>query len=206
MTDPKWAAQHPDPSKRVFAAKPAKVHIEFRTQRDGSASNPEDLLKAVARELNAQQPYEVEVNTVMRSHSTMYALVPHAAHDEKGQPIHPQPYMETPITLPEQRATIADFATQMANQLTQKTRNHFSCCQAAISGQPWGMAVMQYQAASKAAREVLVDLMKAAGRAEAYSSACEAHSHDFCFINVEMVRAFPRKAGVCRIPRYDPTE
>lgn len=40
MTDPKWAAQHPDPSKRVLAAKPAKVHIEFRTQGDGSSRSP----------------------------------------------------------------------------------------------------------------------------------------------------------------------
>ena len=41
---------------------------------------------------------------------------------------------------------------------------------------------------------------------EAYSAACEAHSHEFCFINVEAVRASPNRAGVCKIPGYDPTK
>lgn len=200
-TDPKWAAQHPDPSKRVFAGKPAKVHVDFQTRADGTASNPEDLLDAVARELNAQQPYQVEVAVVIRPRFTMYALVPHATHDEQGHAIYPHPYMDTPITLPEQRTKIADLAMQMSNQMTQQTGDHFSCCQSIVMGVPWGMTELQYRASSKPAREVLADLMEAEGRAEAYSAACEAHNHDFCFINVATVREAPRKAGICRIPR-----
>ena len=119
-TDPKWAAQHPDPSKRVYAGKPGKVHVEFKTQKDGRASDPANLLKAVASELNAQQPYEVAVDTVVRPHFTMYALVPHAGHNERGEVMYPQPYMDTPITFSEQRTAIANLATQLANQLTQK--------------------------------------------------------------------------------------
>jgi hypothetical protein len=205
-TDPKWAAQHPDPSKRVFAGKPAKVHVDFQTRADGTASNPEDLLKAVVRELNAQQPYEVEVAKVMRPRFTMYALVPHATHDERGHAIYPHPYMDTPITLPEQRTKIAELATQMSDQMTQQTGNRFYCCQSIVMCVPWGGMEMQYRASSRAAREVLADLMEAEGRAEAYSAACEAHHHDFCFIDVTAVRETPRTAGICRIPGDDPSK
>jgi hypothetical protein len=205
-TDPKWAAQHLDPSKRVFAGKPAKVHVDFQTRADGTASNPEDLLKAVVRELNAQQPYEVEVAMVMRPRFTMYALIPHATHDEQGHRIHPHPYMDTPITLPEQRTTIADLAMQMSNQMTQQTGNRFDCCQSFIAGVPWGEMEMQYRASKRPAREVLADLLEAEGTAEAYSATCEAHQHDFCFIDITAVRETPRTEGICKIPSYDPSK
>ena len=205
-TDPKWAAQHPDPSERVYAGKPAKVRVEFSTRHDGTATNPEDLLQAVADALNAQQPYEVEVETILRPHFTMYTLVPHATHNQEGHTIRPRPYMDTPITLSQQQNAIADLATQMANQMTQTTGFHFSCCQAGVAGRPWGWTKMQYQASSKPAREVLADLMEAEGRTKAYFAACEAHSHDFCFINVEAVRKPSQKTGICRIPGDDPTQ
>ena len=205
-TDPKWAAQQPDPSKHVYAGKPAKVRVEFKTQKDGKATDPATLLRAVTSELNAQQPYEVAIDTVVRPHFTMYALVPHATHNEKGQVVYPQPYMDTAISLSEQRTTIANLATQLANQMTQKTGYKFSCCQAAVFGQPWGMTELQYQTSDKPAREVLADLMEAAGGTEAYSAACEARSHEFCAINVAAVQASPKRAGVCKIPGYDPTK
>ena len=68
------------------------------------------------------------------------------------------------------------------------------------------MTELQYQTSDKPAREVLADLMVAAGRTEAYFAACEAHSHEFCFITVEAVRASPKRAGVCKIPGYDPAK
>ena len=75
---------------------------------------------------------------MVRPKFTMYGLVPHATHDERGQRITPRPYLDTPVTLLEQEASFADFAVQMTNQMTETTGFHFACCQAAVFGIPWG--------------------------------------------------------------------
>ena len=67
------------------------------------------------------------------------------------------------------------------------------------------MEKTESRAVQEPAREVLADLMEAAGRTRAYAAACGARSHEFCFINVEAVKPGPvQGAGICRIPGWDP--
>ena len=205
VTDPKFVAQHPEPDRRAFASKPAKVQVDFATNPDGSAADVEAVLKAVAVQVNQQQPYEFTVEKVVRTKFTMFVLVPTATHDEQGAVIHPVPYMETTVALRAQKAAISDLANQMSAQISAKTGYRFYCCESYVAGIPWGSVPMEYGPAEKPAREMLADLMETEGRAQSYMAACESRSREFCFINVKgKPIPAPPKTGVCRIPGYDP--
>ena len=123
-----------------------------------------------------------------------------------GQLIHPQPFLDTPVTIPPQTAAIAKFGSMVAAQVTQATGYHFDCCQSFVAGQIWGTQEIRYEAEKKPAREVLADLMEAAGQTPHFISACEPGSRQFCFISVEGMGVEPRKppGGTCRIRGYDP--
>jgi len=203
VTDPKFVAQHPEPDRRVFASKPAKVQVDFATNPDGSATDVEAVLKAVAAQVNTQQPYEFTVEKVMRPKFMMFAIVPTATHDEQGAVIRPVPYMETTVALRAQKAAISDLANQMTPQMSAKTGYKFNCCQVFVTGIPWGVGTIEYGPVEKPAREVLADLMAADGRAQSYMAACEARNREFCFVNVRSVPK-PTRRGVCSIPGFDP--
>jgi hypothetical protein len=205
VSDPKWAAEHPN-MQHPFVSKPAKVSVDFQLNAAGNPADVTGMLKEVARQVNEQQPYGFEVRTLQRKTGTGYVMVPRSTHDATGQLIHPQPFLDTPVTIKPQTAKIMDFWSMVAAQVTQATGFHFNCCQSFVAGQFWGMQQIPYEAVQKPAREVMADLMEAVGQVPRYMSACEPGGNRFCMINVEGTGALPgQTAGrTCRIPGYDP--
>lgn len=202
VTDPSWAVAHPEFSWHVYTERPAKIHLEFPI-KDGRASDPEGLLVALAAQLNARLPFEFQIRKVIRPDFTMYSLVPNATHDEQGRLIHPVPYMDIPIDIPAEQASVAALGSLVADHITQETGNRFSCCQSYVAGQPWGGGMIEYEASRKPAREILTDFLQADGRAESYWAACEPHMH-YCHIEVQGVNPSPGPNHACRSSEFMP--
>ena len=207
ITAPTWLAAHPQ-GPHAFSGKPAKVKVDFQINEDRSAEDLEALLKEVARQVNEQVPYSFEVRKVVRKTGTLYAMVPTTTHDESGRLIHPTPFLDTPVTIPAQKAKVMDLGAMVAAQITATTGYHFSCCQSYVAGQLWGSNEIEYQADKRPARDVIADLMEAEGQVPGYMSACQARDRRFCMINVQPhppVAMSKKPANdVCKIPGWNP--
>jgi hypothetical protein len=207
VTAPQWAAQHPD--KRAYAAKPGKVEITFDVSENGSPRDLHGLLQNAVQQVNQQQSniYAYEVRESVRPDSAFYSFVPTSTHNEAGVLEHVPAYLDQRITIAEQTASVASFAFDMTRALNDATGLHFSCCQAMVIGQPWGMRSVTYHATDQTARTVMEDLIGNAGGDQSYVLRCEPLSERFCFISVvrDTIRKPPTapQSGVCSALGYD---
>jgi len=99
------------------------------------------------------------------------------------------------VTIPSGTRYVGQLASMMAEQLSQQTGFHVSCCQAMVSGVPWGMAKVTLEAQDKPAREVLKELMHLEEQANSelsmrhpvfdhWTLGCDGTGAAWCFIEV----------------------
>jgi hypothetical protein len=207
VTAPQWAAQHPD--RHVYAAKPAKVEITFDVSENGSPRDLHALLQNAVQQVNQLQSniYAYELRESVHVKSSFYTFVPTSSRNETGVLEHVPAYLDQRITIAEQTAPVASFASSMTRALSEATGLHFSCCQAMVIGQPWGMRSITYHATDQIARTVIEDLVGYVGGEQSYILRCQPMDKRFCFISVlrDTIRKPPTapQSGVCSALGYD---
>jgi hypothetical protein len=192
VTDPQWAAQHPD--SHAYAPVPVEVEVAFNVDPDGMPTDLYQLLEDAAQQVNRQQPYGYRVYKSSGVDPAFYSFVPTTSHNEKGVLEATPAYLDRRITIAPQTAPIYEIASIMTRALSAETGQQFNCCQAFVIGRPWGQPSITYQVTNQPARTVLEDLMRSMGDKESYSMRCEPMDKRFCFISVTGVEA-RRKPG-----------
>ena len=114
-------------------------------------------------------------------------------------------YLDRRITIAEQTAPVASFASTVTRAISETTGLDFSCCQAVVIGRPWGMRPITYHATDQIARTVIEDLIDYVGGEQSYILRCQPMDK-LCFISVlqDTTRKPPTapQSGVCSALGY----
>ena len=201
VTAPEWSALHPD--RHVYAGRPGKVEVSFAVER-GEPKDIATLLNDAAREVNTQLPWAYKVTTRTVANQKFSSFVPTRYRNQAGELKDEHSYLDTKIDIPQQTASIADFAQTLTLQMSEALGTTFSCCQAIVIGQPWGSKSIHYEAVGTPAREVLEDLLAQNDNYESYNLRCQPLQKQYCFINVHTtLKRGGASSGVCTALGYD---
>lgn len=144
------------------------------------------LLRRIADAANKEMPYGYRVDVVGND----YGLVPTKTRNSAGGVEEIEPLLDRHVTIPDGTRPIAEHARLLADQLSQQTGLHISCCQSLVAGIPWGMAKVRFGASDKSAREVLKALMHLEHETNSQSSfnrwivRCDGTGAPWCFIDL----------------------
>jgi hypothetical protein len=206
VTAPKFAANHPN--QHAYAAKPGKVAVSFEVGRDGLPIDTTKLLEDAVDQVNEQQPWHFRLQHDVRQGHGFFVFAPTATHNESGQLIQINSWLDQRITIRPTTAPIDAISNTFAESLTSKTGYHFSCCHDFDMESVVSVKTIHFGAADQIARLVLEDLMIADPDGGSYRLVCEPMDKRFCFIGVEPTEhRIPRTApqsGVCAADGYDP--
>lgn len=190
VADPKFSAEHHNVPYLLM--KRHVLQVRFSAPRNGPPRDVPGLLRQLADAANQEMPYAYRVD----ASDNHFALVPTKSRNSAGQVEDVQPLLDRHVTIPPGTRAIAEDAELMAKQLSQQTGLHVSCCQAVVTGIPWGMARVTFAAPDKPAREVLTELIRLEDEANSASPnkhsaydhwtvGCDGTGAPWCFIEVE---------------------
>jgi len=153
-SDPEYSATHNHIHYQVM--KRHVVQVRFPATPTLVPNDVPALLRQLAAATNKEIPYAYRLT----ASGGEYALVPTKTRNSAGVVQEVQPLLDRNITIPEGTRPLAEHARLLAEQLSQQTGLHISCCQTFVAGIPWGMAKVPFGANDKPAREVLKALMQ----------------------------------------------
>lgn len=205
VTAPQWSAKHPD--RHVYAAKPGKVAVSFKAHDDGLPVDVEKVLEEAVEQVNQQQPWHFRLQHDVRQGQSFFVFVPTATHNESGQLVQINSWLDERLTIPPMTAQIDAISKTFAESLTSKTGYRFSCCHDFFFEGAVSLKTIHFEAADQTARLILEDLIIADPNGGSYRLMCEPMGKRFCFIGVEPTEhRIPRTApqsGVCAASGYD---
>ena len=191
VADPAYSAQHGNIHYRVM--KRHVLQVRFLASGNASPNNIPALLRQVIDAANKEMPYAYRLD----ANGNDYALVPTKTRNAAGELEDVQPLLDRHVSIPPGTRRIAEHAKLMADQLSQQTGLHVSCCQLFVGGGvPWGMAEVAFEADDKPAREVLQALIRAEEQANSeapsrhaasdhWTVGCDGTGAPWCFMEVE---------------------
>lgn len=187
IADPQFSAQHQNVHYLIM-----KRHfIQVRFPAAADAPPMDSLLRQVVEGANKVMPYAYRLDVLDHE----YAFVPTKTRNSAGELEEVQPLLDRHVSIPAGSRPIAKHARLMADQLSEQTGLHVSCCQTMVAGIPWGQAEVLFQADDEPAREVLRRLIRleqqqnsqASSRHPAYDHwtvLCDGTGALWCFIEV----------------------
>lgn len=189
VADPVFSAQHGDVHYRIM--KRHVVQVRFSALGNGLPNDVPGLLRQVADAANKEMPYAYRLDISGND----YALVPTGTRNSKGELENAQPLLDRHVTIPPGTRSIAEHAQLMADQLSQQTGLHISCCQSSMAGIAWGLAKVTFEADDRPAREVLKSLIQTEEQANSetpnrhpyfdhWTVSCDGTGAAWCFIEV----------------------
>jgi len=189
VADPAFSVQHGGVHYRVM--KRHVVEVRFSAPWNGSPDDVPGLLRQVADAANKEMPYAYRLDVS----GSDYALVPTRTRNSRAELEDVQPLLDRHVTIPPGTRSIAEHAKLMADQLSQQTGLHVSCCQSFVAGIPWGLAKVAFEADDTPAREVLKSLINIERQANSkapnrypdfdhWTVSCDGTGAPWCFIEV----------------------
>jgi hypothetical protein len=182
-------ARRANPLRRVFIPKGGRLEVQFSLRPDGSPMEVRTLLQDLVDKANAEFPFGYRLDDDGDSQT----LVPTRTRDLLGRVVEITPLLDRCVTIVPGTRTIAESAELMANALSAQTGLRVSCCQGIVSGIPWGMREVAFEARDEPARSVLKRLIAASleGRPNCYYwlQRCDPLPSQWCFINLQHIPA-----------------
>ena len=182
--DPRWSAEHPNVHYQV----PKRRHIELRfpLSPSGTLLDPTAALRQVVEKANQQTPfgYRLDVD------GEFFTFVPTTTRNSSGSVVPAIPLLDRKVTIPSGTRRINEHAKMMADSLSTQTGLRVGCCQTAIAGIPWGMAIVTFEAHDEPARKVLerlIRLNQESSRVSSRNNWMLRCDHEWCFINLSNV-------------------
>jgi hypothetical protein len=187
IADPQFSARHRN--VHYLMMKPHVLQVRFPV----AVYTPptEGLLRQIVEAANKEMPYAYRLD----GHDHEYVIVPTKTRNSAGQLEDVKPLLDRHVSIPAGLRTIAQHASLIADQLSEQTGLHISCCQTIVAGIPWGQAKVRFQANDEPARDVLRKLIgleqqqnsKASNQHPAYDHwvvSCDGTGAPRCFIEV----------------------
>src|SRR5262249_18242354 len=171
VADPAFSAQHGNVHYRVM--KRHLIQVRFSTSPNGSPLDESGLLRQLADAANRQMPYSYRLD--IRGND--YAMVPTRTRNSRGGLEDVPPLLDRHVSIPAGTRLIAEHAKLMADQLSQQTGYHVSCCQSFVFGVAWGLEKVAFEAQDRPAREVLQSLIRMEQKANSESSRHSDFDH-----------------------------
>ena len=184
--------------------------MSFETDNEGLPVDIAKLLEEAVEQVNQQQPWHFRLQHDVRHDQSFFAFVPTATHNESGQLVPINSWLDEQITIRPTTAQIDAISNTFAESLTSKTGYHFSCCRDFFFSGAVSLKTVHLEAVDQTARLFLEDLIIAHPEVDggSYRLMCEPMDKRFCFIVVKPAEhRIPRTApqsGVCAADGYDP--
>ena len=143
-------------SKRVLIPKASLLEMRLDLRPNGSLKDVRQLVETLADTANAQLPFLYRVDR----EDDAFTLVPTRTRGENGRSVKLTPILDRRVTIPLGMRKISEHITLLTQALEQQTGVRVSCCQAAVSGIPWGSTVVSFEARDEPARHGLLRLLR----------------------------------------------
>ena len=190
VADPEFSEQHDHIHYAVMRRH--AIEVRFSTSGNGHPDDVAGLLRQLANAANREMPYEYRLDVS----GDDYALVPTRTRNSKGDLEDVSPLLDRKVTISSGTRNIAEHANLMADELSKQTGLRIGCCKSSLTGVPWGMAEVKFEADHKPAREVLKSLMLIEQQANSQESGrhpdydhwivrCDGTGVPFCSIQLE---------------------
>jgi hypothetical protein len=190
VADPEYSATHGNIHYGVMRRH--EIQVRFSTHATDAPANVAGVVQQLATEANSKMPYGYRVDV----DRNIYNLVPTTTRGADGNVEHVEPLLDRHVTIPRGIRVISEHAKIMADQLSEQTGLHVSCCQSLVAGVPWGSARVTFEAVNLPARDVLISLISFEQQANSEASArhpeydfwsvrCDGTGAPWCFIEVE---------------------
>ena len=190
VADPEFSAKHNDVHYRVMNRHVVQVRVS--ASENGLLKDLPVLLRQVSDAANKEMPYAYRLEVSGND----YILVPTRTRNPQGDLEDVQPLLDRHVSIPLGTRSIAEHATLMADQLSQQTGLHISCCQSLVAGIPWGLAKVACEADDQPARQVLRALIRVEPQANSeapnrhpdfdhWTLGCDGTGAPWCFVEVE---------------------
>lgn len=168
------------------------IEVRFSTSGNGHPADVAGLLRQLADAANREMPYEYRLDVS----GDDYALVPTRTRNSNGELQDVLPLLDRRVTISSGTRSIVEHAKLMADELGKQTGLRIGCCKSSLTGIPWGMAEVKFEADHKPAREVLKSLMLIEQQANSQSSSghpdydhwvvrCDGTGVPYCSIQLE---------------------
>jgi hypothetical protein len=133
IADPQFSAQHQNIHYLIMKRHTVEVRVPA-IRGDTTLNDISGLLLQVVGAANKEMPYSYRLD----AHDSQYVLVPTRTRTSTGDLEDVQPLLDRHVSIPAASRTIAEHASILADQLSEQTGLHISCCQSSVHGIPWG--------------------------------------------------------------------
>jgi hypothetical protein len=172
----------PNPQRRTIVPRGRLLEIAFGLRSDGFPADVPALLQTLVEAANAQAPFGYRLD---RDGDT-FSLVPTRTHDAQGHVVDVTPTLDRRISIPFGTRPIFEHVSLLTHALEEQTGVHIGCCQAAVTGIPWGSTVVSFEARDEPARSALLRLVRSEPGHYYWLMRCQAGDL-WCFINVARI-------------------
>jgi hypothetical protein len=140
----------------VFIPKSSLLEMRVDLREDGELRDEQQVVVDLRETASRQLPFEYRVD--IDSH--VFSLIPFRTRDEQGRSVQLPPLLDRRVTIPRGTRKIFEHVNLLTESLQQQTGVRVNCCQAAVSGIPWGSTVVSFEAKDEPARSVLLRLLR----------------------------------------------
>jgi hypothetical protein len=142
--------------KRVLIPKASLLEMRFDLRADGSLLDVRQVVRDLVDTANVQLPFQYRID----NDGGVFTLVASRTRDEQGRSVELTPILDRHVTVPSGIRKIFEHVNLLMETLQQQTGVRISCCQAAVSGIPWGSTVVSFEARDEPARNALLRLLR----------------------------------------------
>jgi hypothetical protein len=142
--------------KRVMVPRAALLEMPLVLKEDGSVRDVVQAVETLRDAANIRLPFAYR----MDNDRDVFTLIPTRTRDEQGRSVDLSPLLDRHVTIPPGTRTIVEHVKILTDSLQQQTGIRVSCCQAFVSGIPWGSTVVAFEARDERARSALLRLLR----------------------------------------------
>ena len=142
--------------KRVMVPRAALLEMPLVLNQDGSVRDAVRVVENLRDAANAQFGFAYRID----HDRDLFTLGPTRTRDEQGRSVDVTPLLDRHITVPLGTRKIFEHVNLLTESLRQQTGVRVSCCQAFVSGIPWGRTVIAFEARDEPARSALLRLLR----------------------------------------------
>lgn len=144
--------------KRVMVPRATLLEMPLVLKEDGSVRDVGQVVETLRDAANQQLKFAYRID----NDRDVFTLVPTRTRDEQGRSIDLSPLLDRHVTVPLGTRKIFEHVNLLTESLQQQTGVRVSCCQAFVSGIPWGSTVIAFEARDEPARSALLRLLRSA--------------------------------------------
>jgi hypothetical protein len=142
--------------KPLLIPKSSLLEMRLDLREDGSLLDEQQVVIDLRETTSRQLPFEYRIDV----DSHVFSLIAFRTRDEQGRSVQLTPILDRRVTIPLGTRKIFEHVNLLTESLQRQTGVRVSCCQATVSGIPWGSTVISFEARDEPARSALLRLLR----------------------------------------------